>query len=293
MKCPACDAPIGPAEITDGWCESCGKRLPAGALREAETESRDQEAARRDLLPGVSKAVADALSIPTAYRRRFLAKVLGGMVAALALNALLAYALAGTVVWVIGGIYLAIIIGGLFFLWLFKPADGLRTMLYLVALLYAVALLGSGMFISFNFARATVYVDNFSPDELRVELLGRENFKCPKNATHTLVLTRGDYTFVVVSADGTELERETVHVAGRGPYILNLRGAETYYRGKVGYGSSAALTTGPTEIKERWFEADVDYLFTYPPKTLWVQGRVSGATRTYLLRERPHSSDER
>jgi hypothetical protein len=28
-KCPACDALLQPQEITDGWCESCGKRLPA------------------------------------------------------------------------------------------------------------------------------------------------------------------------------------------------------------------------------------------------------------------------
>src|SRR5260370_41968345 len=38
--CPHCDRPRRPEDIADGWCDSCGKRLPshlpsAGAIRPA------------------------------------------------------------------------------------------------------------------------------------------------------------------------------------------------------------------------------------------------------------------
>ena len=30
--CPMCDANLFPSEIRDGWCESCGKRLPLSVM---------------------------------------------------------------------------------------------------------------------------------------------------------------------------------------------------------------------------------------------------------------------
>jgi hypothetical protein len=30
-KCPNCDAKVSAAEMSDGWCETCGKRLPSSA----------------------------------------------------------------------------------------------------------------------------------------------------------------------------------------------------------------------------------------------------------------------
>ncbi len=31
--CPTCDARLFPSELRDGWCDTCGKKVPAGLLR--------------------------------------------------------------------------------------------------------------------------------------------------------------------------------------------------------------------------------------------------------------------
>lgn len=35
VSCPHCHAALSPTELTDGWCESCGKRLPPFVLEQA------------------------------------------------------------------------------------------------------------------------------------------------------------------------------------------------------------------------------------------------------------------
>src|SRR5205823_2283041 len=35
VACPSCDARLQPHEIAEGWCETCGKKIPAWALHEA------------------------------------------------------------------------------------------------------------------------------------------------------------------------------------------------------------------------------------------------------------------
>jgi hypothetical protein len=39
-RCPKCDALLSPQEVTDGWCETCGKKLPA-TLRASQPASPD------------------------------------------------------------------------------------------------------------------------------------------------------------------------------------------------------------------------------------------------------------
>src|SRR5690348_5368403 len=33
--CPHCDAILPPQELADGWCETCGKRIPSGIIAAA------------------------------------------------------------------------------------------------------------------------------------------------------------------------------------------------------------------------------------------------------------------
>ncbi|MBY0228726.1 MAG: hypothetical protein K2W96_05545 [Gemmataceae bacterium] len=42
--CPHCDARLAPAEARDGWCETCGKKLPSAAV--PRRDSRDAREAK-------------------------------------------------------------------------------------------------------------------------------------------------------------------------------------------------------------------------------------------------------
>ena len=49
LRCQQCDQPLSSAEIQDGWCENCGKRVPAGLL---------SAAARGEVEPVASRPVS-------------------------------------------------------------------------------------------------------------------------------------------------------------------------------------------------------------------------------------------
>ncbi len=40
IKCPSCDVVLPDQELDDGWCESCGKKIPQFIYEEAGLESR-------------------------------------------------------------------------------------------------------------------------------------------------------------------------------------------------------------------------------------------------------------
>jgi hypothetical protein len=44
--CPACDAPLTGPEVREGWCDSCGKRLPSAPFpaRRGEPEATERGA---------------------------------------------------------------------------------------------------------------------------------------------------------------------------------------------------------------------------------------------------------
>ena len=46
--CPNCDAVVSPEEAADGWCESCGKKLPAGIVAPAQGKRPSRERDDRD-----------------------------------------------------------------------------------------------------------------------------------------------------------------------------------------------------------------------------------------------------
>lgn len=308
-NCPSCNAPLPPAEIAAGWCESCGKKIPAFVVPSARTarsavdasdqrEDRPEPAPEAALAQRLRQALDRAEAPPVSDRPRHLkqALIMGGIFAA---NVVVAYALAGTAIWTtvlaIAGVLLAFMV---FFFLKETIFGGFRSMtreglVYGGALfLYAVALLASGYFISEEFARGTVHVDNFSAQDVVLELDGIVWTKSAKQSTRSETLTKGSYTLIVRSPAGAELDRQSIVVDGRGNYVLNVLGAQVYTRGTAEYGG---FSFGPprreTRIQSPWFKADVDYLFEEPPPSITVsvkRGQTSGsASRTYLRRGEP------
>jgi hypothetical protein len=79
FHCYVCDAAVSEREIHDGWCDNCGKKLPA-SYRET-LRRRAKEAAPAP----VSLDISD--SAPASLKRRL---VVGGVVVALGVLAVLA-----------------------------------------------------------------------------------------------------------------------------------------------------------------------------------------------------------
>lgn len=303
VKCPSCNTPLPTAEIAGGWCETCGKKIPAYVL-EATRGTRPDTTAQRGAVASeaASQAPPAEVSFPDETRPKVPkgALVLGAIFVA---NAVLAWVFAGTEVWtvvmILAGFLLAMFVFGalknlIFGGWRTASGEGLFRSLLL--LLYAAALLGSGFWISEQFARGTVYVDNYSPHDVTLELDGSTWLKSSRQTTQVQDLGRGTYTLVVRAGD-KELDRRSITVVGRGNYILNVLNAQVYARGEVQYGGFA-FGPGAREqrIQEPWFSAKVDFLFEEPPKTITVRTRrgqtYTSASRTYLRRGEPKAPDE-
>ncbi|HJZ57587.1 MAG TPA: hypothetical protein VKE74_21640 [Gemmataceae bacterium] len=41
VNCPFCDARLAPEELAEGWCETCGKKLPPRTRRQAHPSPRE------------------------------------------------------------------------------------------------------------------------------------------------------------------------------------------------------------------------------------------------------------
>jgi hypothetical protein len=149
----------------------------------------------------------------------------------------------------------------------------------------------SGVWFVVGFAntRTQVYVDNFSEHDLVLELNNQKWLTVNRGQKLEVRLPRKTFELVVRSREtGKELDRRSIRVDNKGPYVLNVLGAHTYYRGSVDYGMSFSFLGGggptATEVKDVWIQANVDFLFKEPPSTISVsKGQVS-ATRTYLTR---------
>ena len=132
-----------------------------------------------------------------------------------------------------------------------------------------------------------IHVDNFSPRPVRVVVDGGDWVMAPAGKSVVASLRMGAYTIDTLSADGGQtLESMSVEV-GRGPYVLNVLGAQTYARGSLQYGGKdLGQDDGEEEISDRWFQAGVDYLFETPPKVITVKKgeAAKGTRRTYLRR---------
>jgi hypothetical protein len=129
------------------------------------------------------------------------------------------------------------------------------------------------------FQGGTVYIDNFSPRDLLVELDGKPWLACPAGSTRAKRLRWGGYRITVRPADGGEVLQEmTVRVKGRSVYVLNLLKAQTYEVVDVSY-SVAGFSLGgerarpPVSITDGWFETTADFVFEPPPSRIRTKTR--------------------
>jgi hypothetical protein len=250
-----------------------------------------------------SEPLPEALRWPPPARRlpaSAYALLIGIGAVVFAAGCALAWLLAGGTAWTvisIGGGILAFL-PALSLLWGWVKsgfaADAGRTLAgWLPFILYGAALWAAWFVIGTTYAWGMVYVDNFSPRDVRLDVDGEEWATSRARTTDTRGLRRGKYTLTVRALDtGEELDRLNVEVSGSGNYVLNVLGAQVYARGTAQYGGFHFFGPPPEEaVKLPWFKADVDYLFEEPPASITVSVRrgetATGATKTYLLRRPP------
>ncbi|OAI49369.1 hypothetical protein AYO44_06460 [Planctomycetaceae bacterium SCGC AG-212-F19] len=309
VTCPSCNTPLPPAELAEGWCESCGKKIPPyllGSVKESRRDGIDGsgepgQPARESFGAERVHAAVDADGLAVESTRLRFARLAITLAVILVANGIVAYALAGTRIWIavlaVAGFITVVIafytikdmvFGGL------RSASGAEFGTRIGLLVYAVVLLGSGFLVSEQFARGTVHVDNFSSQDVVLELDGRVWLKATTQSTQRASLTQGSYTLVVRSPTGTELDRQAIEVEGRDDYVLNVLSAQVYARGEAQYGTlSFGMPRQERAVKAPWFKADVDFLFEEPPESITVSVKrgqtVASASKTYLRRGPPRT----
>ncbi len=181
-----------------------------------------------------------------------------------------------------------------------KRGSGWPTLAELGLFAYALILwgvwVGVGLPLQQEYAR--VIVDNFSIIDADLELDGEHWLHLKKRTTREVYLQPGVYALVVRAENAEkELDRRQIQVSGSGCFVLNVLGAQTYYRGAVVYSTTTnqfrpGAEHGVVTSKEVWFQPPhVDYLFQKPPASLLLSKKdvtVQGGTtsRSYFLRER-------
>lgn len=154
-------------------------------------------------------------------------------------------------------------------------------------LAWSLMVLGVWIGVGLAAIRVEVYVDNYSDHDVRLELNGAPWLAARRGDNLIVALSPDDYELVVRSAaTGDELDRMTVTVDHRGPFLLNVLGAHTYYRGLRKY-PSARFGTRPVSVQpigDKWQRLDVDYPFSEPPYELKVVEGDETTERTYLSR---------
>jgi hypothetical protein len=116
-------------------------------------------------------------------------------------------------------------------------------------------------------ASAAVTVENHSTTTVRMELNSRHWLTLRPGDTATMVIHRrgGTMTFLDAST-GAYLSKAHVEAMDRGPYLLNVLGAATYYLGEITYrpdGKDAVVREAAT--RDVWIYAVTDYLLKHPP----------------------------
>lgn len=158
-----------------------------------------------------------------------------------------------------------------------------------------ISLYLSGVWLSWyligaQFALGYIYVDNFSPHGVTIRLDGRDWIMLDAKATTECRLRKGSYEVSIWSLDGhQELDHFEINVWSQyglltsytNNYVLNVLGAGTYRRGDLVYSDRPEMWPSglETQIRDKWFKVDTDYVFEDPPRF----GR-GGATVTYLRR---------
>lgn len=135
--------------------------------------------------------------------------------------------------------------------------------------------------------QATVYVDNFSDQDVRVTRDGAAWLTCAKGSTQRTALPNGRHVLTVTSADeAKELDRFEVDVEKGKSYVLNCLGAQQYTSCEASY-SVDGPGFAPRDdrvISDKWFPAPEDYLFEEPPSSIMIPAGSRTATKTFLRR---------
>lgn len=292
-KCPECGEALSFADDTAGAtlpCRHC--RLPLkvppcsdsgpAPKREAPFSTPEED---RPLSPAWYVAIAAAVSL--------------GLIG-------LSYQFAGNfVLFLIAGLGLLFSGAILFFgFWAVVKAgfssnnlDWRRILVVCGVALYVGATCGACMLMHALFAVADVHIDNATPRPVQLVLDGKEWMTVPARGQATATLRIGTYRLEVLPADGgAALDTMSISLNEGKPHVLNVMGAQVYSRGSVDYGGFG-FGAGPSEqrITDKWFKADVDYLFQTPPEKITVttkQGQPAMATRSYLRRGKPKRARE-
>jgi hypothetical protein len=164
-------------------------------------------------------------------------------------------------------------------------------------LLAVVGVAGAaGLVIAIACRPALIYIDNSTDRDLVLELDGRPWLTAHRSATPIERLRKGSYLVTVRDlTSGALLDEFPIEVQDQHhPYVLNLLGAQVYSRGTAYYGRLPEVMQPETRIKDKWFAANVDYVFEQPPPPAAASATPStftlksaAATSTYLRRGEP------
>jgi hypothetical protein len=153
--------------------------------------------------------------------------------------------------------------------------------------LLAVGMCAAWLYISYSFAPVDVFVDNYSTQNVRLELNGEEWLALESASSEITTLRKGKHELVVRQrAGGKELDRMIIDVDGFGPFVLNVLGAMTYYKGTKTYVTpGAAAPSLRNQVSERidkkWFAPNVDYCLSPVPESVLGRGWEA---KTFLRR---------
>jgi hypothetical protein len=240
--------------------------------------------------------------LPTRPRRRWLSWLGRGLI--LALAGALAWLLNGSRVWEVIAYFAAMALA-LWWLWdvcfwwggrRFSPVPvgyWSAAALALSPVGYWSAVLAVWLAAGWLLAYGTVHIDNESKRALVVELDGREWVRCRPRSSVVRQLFWGTRRITVRPAEGGAALQELTVTVHRKVYVLNLLGAQSYYRGEVRYGdgvdlAAPAFPPPARAFNDEWFEADADYVFESPPNGIRVRSRgLRQVRRTYLRRGAP------
>jgi hypothetical protein len=145
--------------------------------------------------------------------------------------------------------------------------------------------------------RAEVLIDNACGQDVVLEIDGREWAKCPNQKQWSAKVPRRKFVLVTRSAaSGKELQRHENDATYGRKFLLNVLGANTYFRGTVHYVPEQMAgrrmlggmpSDQPRETRDSWIDiSDVDYLFNdkIPRRSRDLGGKK------YLLRYRANLS---
>lgn len=141
------------------------------------------------------------------------------------------------------------------------------------------------------FAAGVVLVDNANNPAVRLLLDDDEWLTLNADETTSRTLSRGKHQVTVQSIDGKLiLDRHEIDVTDEGPFVLNVLGGQTYFKGVMVYGGGQESSCDP--IVDKWFRVpSVDYLFMEPPDMITIvtdsRGIKTRKERTFITKDVP------